>query len=588
METYEQEKQRQRCKRQPGPRPPRTFREHFFHTLPDYSGPYSVGTMDIEVPVREPRTFSRIKRNHAHVLRMNTVLFSIYYPCDVSSYSTKAKKPSRATWLPRPRVPTCHGYAKFWSAPHLPVTAYIAATTMFTKLPAFRNAKLSGARPSAELDAAVPAGSQDTMTPGRQKSVFPVILFSHGLGGSRTCYSAICGEMASNGFIVVAIEHRDGSGARSYVNLPPNETSPEADRPGVTDENRSYKVDYIFPEDNAKDTSPHNARGVDVELRNAQIDMRMAEIEEIYYVLQLIDDGHGEIVYEANLRRKGNVGSGSKGLEDIDWPDWEGRMFLHNVTVMGHSFGGATTVQVVRQKDHFRWIGQGIILDAWGPATPPLGEESLQKPILAINSEAFMHWTDNFQRLVDICKEARSNNAPCWMLTIKGSTHLSQSDFGVLYPRWMSLLMKTIVNPRRAVYLTVNASFEFLKKVLPPEQTLQNDWPDEGILSTKSLVTDKVPSSYKPAEKWMATRLKIPNEFWLRLKRRFGRKPKEPKVATDIGGKPLVGIVNFPPGSEVWMHCSPNSEDEDLEHPKPVTSTPGSQRRETSSVLFPC
>jgi platelet-activating factor acetylhydrolase len=381
--------------------------------------------------------------------------------------------------------------------------------------------------------------------------------------------------MASNGLIVVAVEHRDGSGARSYVNLPGNKIPPEADKLGVTSQNLSYKIDYIFPKGNAQDTSPNNARGVDVELRNAQIEMRMAEIEEAYHVLQLINNGHGEMVYEANLRRKGNVGSSSKGLDNIDWPDWEGRMFLYNVTAMGHSFGGATTVEVVRQRGRFSWVGQGILLDVWGPATSTLGEathESLQKPILAINSEAFMHWSDNFQKLVDICKEARSNNAPCWMLTVKGSTHLSQSDFAVLYPHLMSLLTKTIVNPRRAVYLTVNSCFEFLKRVLPPEQTLGNNWPDEGILSTKYLDIDELPNDYKPNEKWMAARLKIPNESRLRLKLWFGRKPKAPKVATDIHGKPLVGIVAFAPGNEVWMHCSPNSEDYDLEHPKPVKS----------------
>ncbi|KAI8624776.1 hypothetical protein F5Y19DRAFT_302879 [Xylariaceae sp. FL1651] len=567
----QQEKQPQR-RRRPGPGPPRTFRELFFHSLPEYSGPYSVGTMDIEVPAREPRTFSHIKRNHVHILRMDTVLFSIYYPCELSSV---AKKPSRATWLPRPRIRTSHGYAKFLSMPGLPVTGYIAATTMFTKLPAFRNAQLAGTWPGTELDAAVPARSDDTLGLKTQKPVFPVIMFSHGLGGSRTCYSAVCGEMASNGFIVVAVEHRDGSGARSYVNLPPKDTPLETDQQGIADQNRSYKVDYIFPEDNAQDTSPNNARGVDRELRNAQIEMRMAEIEEAHYVLGLINDGRADMVYEANLRRKGNVGSSSKGLDNVDWLEWERRMFLHNVTVMGHSFGGATTVQISRLQDRFDWIGQGILLDAWGPATPVLGEatyESLRKPILAINSEAFMHWPDNFRRLVDICKEARSNNAPCWMLTIKGSTHLSQTDFAILYSKWMSLFMKTIVNPRRAVYLTINSSLEFLKKVLPPEQTFGTIWPDEGILSTKSLVIDELPSGYRPADKWVGARLRIPNEFWLRLTSWFRRAPKEVKIATDMDGKLLMGIINFAPGSEVWMHCSPQSEERDLEHPKSVDS----------------
>ena len=37
---------------------------------------------------------------------------------------------------------------------------------------------------------------------------FPVIIFTHGLGGNRTTYSTMCTDLASQGFIVAAIEHR--------------------------------------------------------------------------------------------------------------------------------------------------------------------------------------------------------------------------------------------------------------------------------------------------------------------------------------------------------------------------------------------
>ncbi|KAI0391492.1 hypothetical protein F5Y17DRAFT_468210 [Xylariaceae sp. FL0594] len=524
MENIDKAEGQQRSHRRPGPGPPRTFREHFFHSLPDYSGPYSVGTMDIEMPVRSPRTFSHIKRNHSHVLRMDTVLLSLYYPCELSSNDATANRPSRATWLPRPRAST-------------------SATTMFTKLPAFRNAKLAGARRDG---ADVPAGNQDRSLPdGKDEPVFPVVIFSHGLGGTRTCYSAVCGEMASNGVIVAAIEHRDRSGARSYVNLPVDDPLPGEDTSVGAKRSRSYRVDYLFPKNNPLDTSPHNAQGVDVQLREAQIEMRMAEIEEAYHVLRLINEG------------RGGLGSSSKGLDGIDWFNWKGRILLRHVTAMGHSFGGATTAQVVRQKGRFDWIGQGIIVDAWGLAMPeskgPV-HEPLQKPLLVINSEAFTHWSDNFQRLVAMCEEAERNNSPCWMLTIKGSTHLSMSDFAVLYPRWMSIFMKTMVHPRRAIHLTVNTSLEFLKKVLPPEETSRSEWPNEGILTTESLASKALPEVHKPANKWMAVRLKIHGELALRLKKRLRRKPRAPKTATDIHGNPLVGLVNIRPGNEVWMH----------------------------------
>jgi len=67
--------------KQPNSRPPVGIREHILRTpLPYYSGPYSVGMMDIEVPAREPRHFSEIKREHRHLLQLETVLFSVFYP----------------------------------------------------------------------------------------------------------------------------------------------------------------------------------------------------------------------------------------------------------------------------------------------------------------------------------------------------------------------------------------------------------------------------------------------------------------------------------------------------------------------------
>lgn len=43
-------------------------------------------------------------------------------------------------------------------------------------------------------------------------SKYPLIIFSHGLAGTRNTYSNYCAALAASGNVVLAIEHRDGSG----------------------------------------------------------------------------------------------------------------------------------------------------------------------------------------------------------------------------------------------------------------------------------------------------------------------------------------------------------------------------------------
>lgn len=558
--------------------------------MPRYPGPYNVGYMEVEMPAREPRAFSHIRRNHEPALRMDTVLFSVYYPCE----QAPAGGPSENTvpWLPRPRRETSHGYATFLNLPSLPVTTYIAGTSMFTELPVFRNAKLaagwapenSGKAGRSETEAAEPRTDPQSRRDNEQPN-FPVIVFSHGLGGSRTMASSICGGLASYGVVVMAMEHRDGSGARTFVNLPPGkeahrnlddeevdedpehtkkEEKTEKRKPSKRPAKSYYKVDYLFPQGNARDTDPNNPKGVDFELRRAQIDMRLAEIEEAYYVLTMINDGRGEEVRDINLRKKGTVGSSSKGLEGIEWQDWRGRLHLENVTMAGHSFGGATSVAVVRK---FPWVGQAVLLDAWGILlnTGEDMEQQIRKPILSIGSEAFMHWQENYERVEEICREGRDQGALCWQMTIRGSTHLSQTDFAVLYPNWMALLVKTLVNPRRALFLTVESILEFLRFTLPAQQRsrFETAWPNEHLLELP--ITDKeIPFDHRPDDRWIAARLKIEREFslrlsyWVRWRRRRRARRQARKTIPMSTAAPLGGLIDW--DSEIWMHVRPQIE----------------------------
>src|SRR4051812_48786978 len=103
--------------------------------------------MEIEVPAENPRTFSDITRNKQHILRLETVLVCIYYPCatgtGVGPTPDGTKKWSRQTWLPRPRYRTAKGFGIFAGVNPYVSVPLLAGTTMFTKLPAFRNAALA-------------------------------------------------------------------------------------------------------------------------------------------------------------------------------------------------------------------------------------------------------------------------------------------------------------------------------------------------------------------------------------------------------------------------------------------------------------
>jgi hypothetical protein len=121
---------------------------------------------------------------------------------------------------------------------------------------------------------------------------------------------------------------------------------------------------------NRWDTAPMNEKGPDMDLRAAQIELRLAEFEEAYHILCQIRNGDGEKVAQRNLRKKGYVGASSRALDGVNWASWKDRFHTERVTAAGHSFGAATVVEILRHADKFKHVEQGIIYDIWGYARP--------------------------------------------------------------------------------------------------------------------------------------------------------------------------------------------------------------------------
>lgn len=164
-------------------------------SLPDYTGTYGVGLIDIEVPVQNPRniTNTTFTSNGQPAFFLQTVLFSLYYPIAPGTNSSAAPHP----WISDPIDCIAAG-----------IVAYANSSSITDDLV------------SAGLDAVagsvyIPAQADAPLVNG--SSAFPVLLFSVGDITLRTWYSQFAGLLAASGYFVAVIEHRDGSLACSVV-----------------------------------------------------------------------------------------------------------------------------------------------------------------------------------------------------------------------------------------------------------------------------------------------------------------------------------------------------------------------------------
>jgi platelet-activating factor acetylhydrolase len=194
------------------------------------------------------------------------------------------------------------------------------------------------------------------------------IVLSHGLGGHRSLYSNTCCELASRGFLVVALEHRDGSACFSYYYKSKEDA-----------QNRvRTEVEY---EPFALGEKHHKQR-------KRQVDYRAKECgKAVEFLVQL---NNGMVPH--------NVISDVPTKRQIDFrlEDFVGKLDLDSFTMAGHSFGGATALLTLSQRPELK---QGVLLDPWMyPIKNDKLDEKLEQPMIFINTQTF-HIASNTQAM---------------------------------------------------------------------------------------------------------------------------------------------------------------------------------------------
>lgn len=417
--------------------------------LPAIEGRFPVGVTTFTTPVRPARSIGsaklkspRASRQDAsqHAFFLEEVAFTAYYPADVDVTSKKG-----IPWFLRPIRESLRGFSAFLGVPSWLLWPIVYFFGTLLQIPAYQNAPLLSP-PEETL-------KSDDLT---SLSQWPLMIFSHGLGGNRTAYSQFCCRMAASGKVVLAIEHRDGTGP---VCMPRSWNLEGKSLPRILLYLR--ETDIHWDDSDSIDVHP-------IPLRGQQLAFRHQEIYIAYATFCRFMQGDPTLEFETIDSTSYDKGSWTKlnesGQQVIRYDD--------RIILAGHSFGGCTLLSMLSTLplEGFSRIPveRTIILDPWleplpSPGPVPLGSSpsscivaveevikseeatmisshekndyatlgvTIHPRMLVINSETFTLWKDHYTRLQEVVAGWEPHGGK--ILTLVGSVHVSFSDFPLL------------------------------------------------------------------------------------------------------------------------------------------------------------
>ncbi|KAH7706594.1 platelet-activating factor acetylhydrolase [Aphelenchoides avenae] len=262
--------------------------------------------------------------------------------------------------------------------------------------------------------------------------IFPVLLFSHGISGNRLIYSTLCASLASYGFVVAAIEHRDRSSSWTYW-LETDSLS------GVVTEKPILMTTFPDGETEFKQ-------------RNHQLHKRVAECVRTLHVLEELNLG------QCAPADKKPRGSKIVFGQNFDWTQFKGRLDISKAATIGHSFGGAVAVAAAAFSTDFQ---ASVVMDGWFYPIEHEMYSRTSQPALMINAQNWQ-WKKNVQRMLKLDKSASEKI----MYTFKDIVHQSFSDFAFLMPGYVGrrFNLQGELDPLHTAEAYMELTVNFLRK----------------------------------------------------------------------------------------------------------------------------
>ena len=268
-----------------------------------------------------------------------------------------------------------------------------------------------------------------------KKSLYPVLIFSHGYTSFNKAHTALMEKLASHGYIVFSISH-------------------------------PYETQFlIYPDKTIKGLDRDN-----VEFRKRVIENQDTSYTDLFRDLEKVHKWEQQKTIYQKMYKKFNYWEKSAGIWLVDTRfcidrlvvvnnlNFSGKLDLNRLGVMGWSYGGATAglITIIDER-----IKAGINMDGW--QTGHLLETNINKPFMFMYSEHHGNTNDFF------FNQAKSE---IYSLTIKNSKHTNFNDFA-LSNEWLGKLSGQLgtVNSRQCIEMINEYVLAFFDKYLKNKES---------------------------------------------------------------------------------------------------------------------